>query len=255
MLVIVGLGNPGSSYAGHRHNIGYRAVEAIHDRHRFAPWRERWRSLVAEGTLAGRKVLLMKPATYMNLSGDAVGEATRFYKVPNADVVAIHDELDLPPAKVRIKAGGGDGGHNGLRSLSAHLGPDYRRIRIGIGHPGHKDLVSSYVLHDFAKADAEWIDPLLASLAANAAMLAEDKDAALASRLHLDLQRASAVPEGRKEKPAKNNAAAADTPSEQAKPAEGSSQPAQRNSEADSRNAAEGPLARGLKRLFGGRTD
>ncbi|MCW5697605.1 MAG: aminoacyl-tRNA hydrolase [Bauldia sp.] len=255
MLVIVGLGNPGGAYANHRHNIGYRAVEAIHERHRFGPWRQRFRSQVAEGTLAGRKVLLMKPATYMNLSGEAVGEATRFYKVPNADLVAIHDELDLPPGKVRIKAGGGDGGHNGLRSLTAHLGPDYRRVRIGIGHPGHKDRVSGYVLHDFAKADSAWIDPLIDSLATHATMLAEDKDAALASRLHLDVARALGEHAGGKEKPAKDKATRSQAASEETKPAEGSSQPAQRNSEADSGNAPQGPLARGLRRLFGGRSD
>ncbi|MCX5495192.1 aminoacyl-tRNA hydrolase [Kaistia dalseonensis] len=184
MLLIVGLGNPGGQYALNRHNIGFMAADAIHRRHRFGPWRMRFQSEIAEGTLSGRKVLLMKPQTYMNESGRAVGEAARFLKIPNADIVVMHDELDLPPAKVRMKVGGGHGGHNGLRSISAHIGEDYRRLRLGIGHPGSKDLVHGYVLHDFAKVDGDWINPLLDAIADNAPLLADDKDSTFANRLH-----------------------------------------------------------------------
>ncbi|MGD9739737.1 MAG: aminoacyl-tRNA hydrolase [Bauldia sp.] len=185
MLLIVGLGNPGRSYERHRHNVGWMAVDAIQRRHGFGPWRQRFRAEIAEGTLGGVKTILMKPLTYMNESGQAVGEAARFYKIEPADIVAIHDELDLPPAKVRIKRGGGGAGHNGIRSLTGHLGPDYRRLRIGIGHPGARELVHSYVLHDFAKADAAWLDPLIAAIADNADLLALGKDSEMANRLHL----------------------------------------------------------------------
>lgn len=189
MLLIVGLGNPGRSYERHRHNVGWMAVDAIHRRHNFGPWRRRFRAEIAEGSLGGVKTTLMKPQTYMNESGQAVGEAARFYRIEPADIVAIHDELDLQPGKVRIKTGGGGAGHNGIRSLTGHLGPDYRRLRIGIGHPGHRDLVHSYVLHDFPKAEAEWLDPLIAAIAENAALLAAGKDAELANRLHLAVNR------------------------------------------------------------------
>lgn len=185
MLIIVGLGNPGPRYAQQRHNVGFMAADAIHARHRFAPWRQKFQAEISEGTLADERVLLIKPLTYMNDSGRAVGEAARFYKVAPGDIVVVHDELDLPPGKFRLKAGGGHGGHNGLRSLSQHLGDAYRRLRIGIGHPGSKDAVHNYVLHDFAKSDEKWLAPLLDAIAAEAPLLAEGKDPTFANRVHL----------------------------------------------------------------------
>ncbi len=185
MLLIVGLGNPGREFAGHRHNVGAMAVDAIHRRHRFPSWKKRFQAETSEGMLGRHKALLMKPTTYMNESGRAVGEAVRFYKLEPADVVVIHDELDLARGKTRIKAGGGGAGHNGLRSVSAHIGNDYRRIRIGIGHPGQRALVNRHVLHDFSKADHEWLDPLLEAIGDNADLLAENRDELLATRLAL----------------------------------------------------------------------
>ena len=185
MIILVGLGNPGPRYARNRHNVGFMAVDAVHARHRFAPWRQKFQAEIAEGNLGGERALLVKPLTYMNESGRAVGEAARFYKVAPGDIVVLHDELDLPPGKFRLKAGGGHGGHNGLRSLSEHLGEGYRRLRIGIGHPGAKELVHGYVLHDFAKADDKWLDPLLDAIASEAPLLAEGQDATFANRVHL----------------------------------------------------------------------
>ena len=185
MLLILGLGNPGRRYAGNRHNIGFMAADAIHRRHGFSPWRARFEGEVAEGSLGGEKALILKPATYMNESGRAAGQAMRFHKLEPGDIVAIHDELDLPPGKLRMKTGGGHGGHNGLKSLDAHLGKDYRRMRIGIGHPGAKELVHGYVLHDFAKADQDWLGPLLDAVADNAPLLATGDDASFMNRVHL----------------------------------------------------------------------
>lgn len=172
MKLFVGLGNPGDKYAGHRHNVGFMAVERIADRHGFSQWRRRFQGETAEGTIGGERVLLLKPMTYMNESGRSVGEAARFLKIDLADIVVFHDELDLAPGKVRIKTGGGNAGHNGLRSISAHLGNDFVRVRIGIGHPGSKDAVIPYVLHDFAKADQVWLDPLLDAIAEAAPRIA-----------------------------------------------------------------------------------
>ncbi|HEX3484394.1 MAG TPA: aminoacyl-tRNA hydrolase [Micropepsaceae bacterium] len=183
-LLIAGLGNPGESYARHRHNVGFMAVDAIAARHKFSPWRPRYHGLMAEGALGGRKTLLLKPMTYMNESGRAVGEAMRYLKLPLSHLVAIHDELDLAPGKLRTKTGGGDAGHNGLRSITASLGPDYRRMRIGIGHPG-APAVLSYVLHDFSKADREWLVPLLDAVAEAAPYLAADDDAGFMNRVAL----------------------------------------------------------------------
>ncbi len=173
MKIIAGLGNPGAKYAGNRHNIGFMAVDAIHRKGDFGPWSKKYKSEIAEGEIGGQKVLLMKPDTFMNLSGEAVGQAMRFYKLAPADIIAIHDELDLPAGKARIKVGGGNGGHNGLKSLDAHCGKDYKRLRLGIGHPGVKELVHNHVLGDFAKADQAWLEPLLDSIALNADLLLE----------------------------------------------------------------------------------
>lgn len=172
MKLIVGLGNPGAKYAGNRHNIGFMAVDRIAADHGFAPWRRAFRGLVAEGRLGPEKVALLKPETFMNLSGEAVAEAARFWKLTPAEIVVFHDELDLAPGKCRWKAGGGHAGHNGLRSIHAHLGDAYGRVRLGIGHPGHKDAVAGYVLHDFAKADADWLDDLMRGISDGAEALA-----------------------------------------------------------------------------------
>ena len=189
MLLLVGLGNPGARYARQRHNIGFLAVEAVARRHDFASWRTRFASLVSEGQLGTTKVLLQKPQTYMNLSGQAVAAAARFYKLPLHDVVVCHDELDLAPGKVRIKTGGGVAGHNGLRSIAEHFGSrEFRRVRFGIGHPGHKELVTGHVLGDFAAADPDWVEPLLAAFAEAAPLLAAGDDAGCMNKIALLLQ-------------------------------------------------------------------
>lgn len=176
MHMIVGLGNPGREHAGNRHNIGAMAVDEIARRHGFSPFRSKFQGLVADGTIDGERVLLLKPETFMNRSGDSVAAAAKFYKLDAGDVTVIYDELDLAPGKLRVKTGGGTGGHNGLRSIDPQIGTDYQRVRLGIGHPGHKDLVSRWVLSDFAKADQAWLDPLLGAVADNAVLLAH-KDA------------------------------------------------------------------------------
>jgi peptidyl-tRNA hydrolase, PTH1 family len=183
MKLFVGLGNPGRDYALNRHNVGFMAVDAIAGAHDFPPWRKRFSGLAAEGKLGREQVLLLKPQTFMNESGRAVGEAVRFYKLDLGDVIVFHDELDLAPGKVRVKTGGGVAGHNGLKSLTAHVGNDYVRVRIGIGHPGRKDLVTGHVLHDFAKADHEWLAPVLGAIAAEAPYLADGADDKFQSRV------------------------------------------------------------------------
>jgi peptidyl-tRNA hydrolase, PTH1 family len=188
MRLLVGLGNPGTRYAGNRHNIGFMAVEAIARRHGFSPWRRRFQGVATEGTLAGEKVLLLLPGTFMNESGLAVAEAAHFYKIGMDDIVVFHDEIDLAPAKVRVKTGGGIAGHNGLRSISSHVGNDYRRVRIGVGHPGVKELVHNYVLGDFAKAERPWVEALCDILADNAALLAKGDDASFQNKVHLAMQ-------------------------------------------------------------------
>jgi PTH1 family peptidyl-tRNA hydrolase len=195
MKLFVGLGNPGAKYARNRHNVGFMAVERIADRHQFAAWRRRFQGEAAEGTIAGERVLLLKPGTYMNESGRAAGEATRFLKIAETDVVVFYDEIDLAPGKLKVKTGGGNAGHNGLRSLSAHIGNDYVRVRIGVGHPGHKDLVVPYVLHDFAKADQEWLEPLLDAIADACRHLAAGDQA----RFLTDVAKALQKPESRGE--------------------------------------------------------
>jgi peptidyl-tRNA hydrolase, PTH1 family len=173
MKLFVGLGNPGQDYASNRHTVGFMAVDAIAAAHGFSDWRKRFNGLVAEGRLGTEQVLLLKPQTFMNASGRAAGEAVRFYKLNPGGVVVFHDELDLAPGKIRVKTGGGVAGHNGLKSMTAHIGNDYARVRIGIGHPGQSDRVKGYVLHNFAKADRAWLEPLLAAIAAEATYLAE----------------------------------------------------------------------------------
>src|ERR1700681_2099534 len=188
MLLLVGLGNPGSRYAGNRHNIGFMVVDAISKRHGIGPWRRRFQGVAAEGSLGGTRALLLLPGTYMNDSGRAVAEAAHFYKLGLAEIAVFHDEIDLAPGKVRVKTGGGTAGHNGLRSISAHVGNDYRRVRIGVGHPGAKELVHGYVLNDFAKSERDWVEALCGVIADNAGLLAKGEDASFQNKVHLAMQ-------------------------------------------------------------------
>ena len=188
MRLFVGLGNPGSKYANNRHNIGFMAVDEIARRHGFAPWRRRFQGETSEGTIDREKVVLLRPTTYMNESGRAVQEAANFFKLSAGDVTVFQDELELPAAKVRVKIGGGIAGHNGLRSISSHIGNDYRRVRLGIGHPGVKELVHSHVLSDFAKSDRPWVEALCEAVADNAGLLVTGKDSTFQNKVHLTLQ-------------------------------------------------------------------
>jgi PTH1 family peptidyl-tRNA hydrolase len=172
MQLWVGLGNPGAKYANNRHNIGFMALDRIAEDHGFAPWRGKFQGSLSEGRLGSQKIMLLKPETFMNLSGQSVGEAMRFFKLTPEDITVFHDELDLVPGKVRVKQSGGHAGHNGLRSLHAHIGETYTRVRLGIGHPGHKDRVAAYVLSDFAKAEQNWLDDVLRGLCDGAPELA-----------------------------------------------------------------------------------
>jgi PTH1 family peptidyl-tRNA hydrolase len=188
MRLFVGLGNPGAKFAGHRHNIGFMVVDEIARRHGFAPWRRRFQGETAEGTLDGERVVLLRPATFMNESGRAVQEAASFFKLAPGEVTVFQDELELPPAKLRVKVGGGIAGHNGLRSISSHIGNDYRRVRLGIGHPGVKELVHGYVLSDFAKDERPWVAALREAIAENAGLLATDRDSTFQNKVHLAMQ-------------------------------------------------------------------
>jgi peptidyl-tRNA hydrolase, PTH1 family len=200
MLLFVGLGNPGARYAGNRHNIGFITVETVAKRHGIGPWRRRFQGVAAEGPIGGERAQLLLPGTFMNESGRAVAEAAHFYKLALSDIVVFHDELDLPPGKVRVKTGGGVAGHNGLRSISAHIGNDYRRVRIGIGHPGDKELVQPYVLSDFTKSDRAWVETLCDVIADNAELLARGQDASFQNKVHLLMAaKGFGEPEGRRE--------------------------------------------------------
>ncbi|TGD98603.1 aminoacyl-tRNA hydrolase [Methylobacterium nonmethylotrophicum] len=185
MRLFVGLGNPGTRYAGNRHNIGFMALDAIARRHRAAPWRRKFQGESTEAVIGAERVLLLKPLTFMNESGRAVAEVQRFYKIPLADVVVFHDELDLAPAKLRVKKGGGNAGHNGLRSITAQCGNEYWRARLGIGHPGDKALVHAYVLNDFAKAEMPWVEDLCDAMADAAELMASGDDARFQNKVHL----------------------------------------------------------------------
>ncbi len=188
MKLFVGLGNPGAKYARNRHNIGFMALDGIAEAHGFGPWRGKFQGVMSEGRLGDDKVVLLKPETFMNKSGQSVGEAVRFFKLEPTDVTVFHDEIDLAPGKLRVKQGGGHAGHNGLRSLHAHIGDAYQRVRMGVGHPGHKDAVPHYVLKDFPKADEGWLDDMLRGIADGAAALAAGDTGrfqnAVALRLH-----------------------------------------------------------------------
>ncbi len=188
MLLFVGLGNPGAEDVRNRHNIGFMAVDEIARRHGFAPWRRRFQGETSEGTLDRERVILLKPTTYMNDSGRAVQEAANFFKLGVGEVIVFQDELELPPGKMRVKVGGGIAGHNGLRSISSHIGNDYRRVRLGIGHPGVKELVHHHVLSDFAKADDVWVTALCEAVADNAGQLATGHDSTFQNKVHLAMQ-------------------------------------------------------------------
>lgn len=247
MLILAGLGNPGAQYQNNRHNAGFMAADAIARRHSFSPWTKKFQGLVAEGTLGGEKVLLIKPQTFMNLSGQSVGEAMRFYKLSPSDVAVLYDELDLAPGKVRVKVGGGAGGHNGIRSLDQHIGNAYRRVRIGIGHPGVKELVHGYVLGDFAKADQAWLEPLMDAIGEHAPLLAKGDDNSFMNKLALAVPGASKG-DGHAAKAAKMGEDAGKPKGvshiRQARP----QQPAVKLPES-------GPMAAMLKKLFGDKKD
>src|SRR5437016_4354644 len=188
MLLLVGLGNPGSQYARNRHNIGFMALDAIAKRNGIGPWRRRFQAVSAEGPLGGQRALLLLPGTYMNESGRAVAEAAHFYKLGLSEIVVFHDEIDLAPGKVRVKSGGGIAGHNGLRSISAHIGNDYRRVRIGVGHPGVKSIVEAYVLSDFDKNERPWVEAVCEVISDNAELLAKGQDARFQNKVDLGMQ-------------------------------------------------------------------
>jgi PTH1 family peptidyl-tRNA hydrolase len=188
MRLFVGLGNPGAKYQANRHNIGFMALDAIARRHGVSPWRRRFQGETAEGTIDREKVILLKPLTYMNDSGRSVQDAASFFKMAPGEISVFHDELELLPSKLRVKIGGGIAGHNGLRSISAHIGNDYRRVRLGIGHPGVKELVHGHVLSDFAKADRPWVEALCEAVADHAGQIAIDRDSTFANRVHLQMQ-------------------------------------------------------------------
>ncbi|MER8417031.1 aminoacyl-tRNA hydrolase [Mesorhizobium sp. M0166] len=240
MLVFAGLGNPGAKYANNRHNVGFMAADAIARRHSFSPWSKKFQGLIAEGTLAGEKVILIKPQTFMNLSGQSVGEALRFYKLGPSALTVFYDEIDLAAGKVRVKVGGGSGGHNGIRSLDQHVGKDFRRVRIGVGHPGVKEMVHGHVLGDFAKGDREWLDVLLDEIADGAGLLAKGDDNSFMNRVTLAL-RDKLTPTGDDDRPPPK-APKAQSHVRQARP----QQPAAKLPET-------GPMAAMLKKLFGGK--
>ena len=246
MLIFAGLGNPGSQYQNNRHNAGFMAADAIARRHSFSPWSKKFQGLVAEGMIDGEKILLLKPQTWMNLSGQSVGEAMRFYKLSPADLVVLYDEIDLAPAKVRVKTGGGAGGHNGIRSLDQHIGKDYRRVRIGVGHPGVKEMVHGHVLSDFAKADRDWLDPLMEAIADNAGMLAKGDDNGFMNKLAL------AVPGGGSKGGAGGGGTKSGGADDNTSKAKGVSHIRQARSQQPAVKVPEsGPMAAMLKKLFG----
>jgi PTH1 family peptidyl-tRNA hydrolase len=243
MHLIVGLGNPGDKYSRNRHNIGFLAVEEIAKRHGFPPFREKFKGLIAEGTIDGEKTLILKPQTFMNSSGESVEVVAQFYKLAPSDITVIYDELDLVPGKARIKIDGGNGGHNGLRSIDPRIGTGYRRVRLGIGHPGHKDRVMPWVLGDFSKADLEWLEPLLGTLADNAGLLLKGDDNTLMNKLAIAVNGDSAARDERPEtadptrKKAQSHIRAARPKAPQAKLPEG------------------GPMAAMLAKILGKKTD
>ncbi|TIT03599.1 aminoacyl-tRNA hydrolase [Mesorhizobium sp.] len=242
MLLFAGLGNPGAKYANNRHNVGFMAADAIARRHSFSPWSKKFQGLIAEGTLAGEKIILIKPQTFMNNSGQSIGEALRFYKLTPSALTVFYDEIDLADAKVRVKTGGGAGGHNGIRSIDGHVGNAYRRVRIGVGHPGVKEFVQHHVLGDFAKADREWLEPLLEAIGDHADLIVRGDESGFMNKVSVAVQRKTgAAPEP--EKPGqKQQGAKQQSHVRQARP----QQPAVKLPQT-------GPMAAMLKKLFGGK--
>jgi PTH1 family peptidyl-tRNA hydrolase len=242
MLLFAGLGNPGAKYANNRHNVGFMAADAIARRHSFSPWSKKFQGLIAEGTLGGKKIILIKPQTFMNNSGQSIGEALRFYKLTPSALTVFYDEIDLADGKVRVKTGGGAGGHNGIRSIDGHVGNAYRRVRIGVGHPGVKEFVQHHVLGDFAKADREWLEPLLEAIGDHADLIVRSDEPGFMNKVSVAIQRKTgAVPEP--EKPGqKQQGAKQQSHVRQARP----QQPAVKLPET-------GPMAAMLKKLFGGK--
>jgi len=238
MLLFAGLGNPGAKYANNRHNVGFMAADAIARRHSFSPWSKKFQGLICEGTLGGEKIILIKPQTFMNLSGQSVGEALRFYKLELSALTVFYDEIDLAEGKLRIKTGGGAGGHNGIRSIDGHVGTAYRRVRIGVGHPGVKEMVQHHVLGDFDKVDREWLEPLIAAIADNAAMIVKGDESGFMNKASLAVQ-GKAAPEPEKPTP-KQPAPKQQSHVRQAR----QQQPAVKLPES-------GPMAAMLKKLFG----
>ncbi|HBM59933.1 MAG TPA: aminoacyl-tRNA hydrolase [Citreicella sp.] len=228
MQILAGLGNPGGKYARTRHNIGFMALDRIAEDHGFAPWRARFQGEVAEGRLGQEKVLLLKPQTFMNNSGQSVGEAMRFFKLTPAEITVFHDELDLAPGKCRVKTGGGHAGHNGLRSLHAHIGEAYHRVRLGIGHPGRKEAVAGYVLHDFAKAEEDWLDDLLRGISDGAPALAAGDTGRFQNAVALRVAPARSSKSATPAPAAPAPAAAPERPAPQAEPAPDTRNPLQR---------------------------
>jgi peptidyl-tRNA hydrolase, PTH1 family len=237
VILIVGLGNPGPSYSGHRHNVGFMALDAIARAEGFGPWRSKFQGETVEGRIGAKRVALLKPMTYMNDSGRSVAEAARFLKVAPSDVIVIHDELDLAPGRCRVKVGGGHAGHNGLRSIHAHLGPDYARVRLGIGHPGHKDAVSGYVLHDFSKAERAVVEPVLDGIVDGVGKLVAGDDAGFQNAVAL------------KAKPPTRAKPADPKPPHQARTAERRAAEARAKAEEKLADKPDNPLARLLARF------
>ena len=246
MQLIAGLGNPGDEHKNQRHNIGFMAADAIASRHRFPAFRPKYKGLIAEGEIAGEKVLLLKPQTYMNASGESIEAVMQFYKLTPADLTVIYDELDLLPGKSRIKTGGGNGGHNGLRSIDPRIGPNYRRIRLGIGHPGHKDAVIHHVLANFSKADRDWLDPLLETLADNIGMAFSGDESGLMNKLAIAVNGDGAERDERPRTP---------DPTRKKAPAGQSHIRAARTKPLDVEPPTKGPMAAMLAKVFGKKDD
>lgn len=242
MQLFVGLGNPGDKYQRNRHNIGFMAADAIAHHHGFPAFRQKFSGLVSEGAIAGERVVLLKPQTYMNASGDSVGAAARFYKLDPADVTVFYDEIDLVPGKLRVKIGGGSGGHNGIRSIDPAIGQEYRRVRLGVGHPGHKDAVMPHVLGDFSRVDHAWLDPMLAAVAANAELLVRRDDNTFMNRVAIAVSGDGAL---RDERPH-----TADPTRPKRQPQAQSHIRAARQPAPAARVPETGPLAEMLKKLF-----
>jgi len=242
MQLFVGLGNPGDKYARNRHNVGFMAIDAIGGRHGFAAFRQKFSGLISEGTIEGERVLLLKPQTFMNASGDSVVQAVNFYKLSADDVTVFYDEIDLVPGKVRIKRGGSSGGHNGIRSIDPQIGQNYRRVRLGVGHPGRKEAVMPHVLGDFSKADQVWLTPLLEAVADNAGLLLRGDDNTFMNRLALAV---GGDPAERPERPP-----TADPTRLKAPPKEQSHVRAARAKPLQAKLPETGPMADMLKKLF-----